>query len=60
MTSGGIGDLVAAIKGQPSWSDLPVVLLLSGGQEAANSLGVLAVTWQRNAIGKASADEFRD
>jgi signal transduction histidine kinase len=41
VTSGGIGDLVAAIKEQPSWSDLPVVLLLSGGREAANSLEAL-------------------
>jgi signal transduction histidine kinase len=41
VTSGGINKLVETIKGQPSWSDLPIVLLLSGGQEAANSLGVL-------------------
>jgi len=41
VTSKEIGRLVASIKGQPSWSDLPIVLLLSGGQEAANSLGVL-------------------
>jgi signal transduction histidine kinase len=41
VSTGEIGKLVAAIKGQPSWSDLPIVLLLSGGQESANSLGVL-------------------
>jgi signal transduction histidine kinase/CheY-like chemotaxis protein len=41
LASAEIGKLAAAVTEQPSWSDLPIVLLLRGGQEAANSHGVL-------------------
>ena len=41
LASKGIGELVATLKAQPSWSDLPLVLLLQGRQHSATFNGLL-------------------
>src|SRR5580704_380503 len=34
LKAGGLGHLAAALDQQPSWSDLPIILLLHTGQQA--------------------------
>lgn len=41
LTAPGIGRLLAAIQEQPSWSQLPVVLLMRGGAHSESAAGVL-------------------
>lgn len=41
LTAPGIGQLLAVIHEQPSWSQLPVVLLMRGGAQSASAAGVL-------------------
>ena len=41
LASNEIGELVACLDGQPSWSDLPVVMLMQGGQQSLDASLVL-------------------
>lgn len=41
LTAPGIGRLLAVIQEQPSWSQLPVVLLMRGGAHSESAAGVL-------------------
>lgn len=41
LTAPGIGQLLAVVHEQPSWSQLPVVLLMRGGAHSESAAGVL-------------------
>ena len=41
LTQVGVNDLLAVLAAQPSWSDLPILLLLTAGSTPASTLGPL-------------------